>query len=695
MDPGLAALVAAILSGSVGAYGYSQDARTSEQKIEEQVESKYAKQLEEARKDQGARDILETTKKRLGELETELKLLKEKNMSLESSASAITKSNETFKNATADVLKAAIPTVIRNLSSKYTWIQPDGSNVPKTMKALEYPATYTGRLARMSLYDFYQKRVLKALEEDKNPKKGGRRRYRRSARRGGTDTGQQIAQKVATLSEYAPVVSEDDQAKLESLLKEDDEPAVAPSPPIPVAPVVATTTLPTYEEFALEYTKAIEEATASMPTVRQAYNDRLVAQREGIAQGKRTGDDIVAKRARDTIVPQLDAAIKAGDEALALPVPASKEDELKPLKRALGEKLDVARELAGNPQPGESFKKSTFGRFSGLFQRGGASNLREVETAAEWSELNTPKSAKDVLDELKTATKEYKNAVDKATKGATKEASKELSSASKGVRELVKSAKNEVSSRQKTIGDIYGFFLNEIARMPVRVPPVNLMGVKNDLVDNPDSASKTLDGFVKSDTYQSFIDSESLFEKKTTDPASVQAEFDTLKKAYEDASAPVYERVDRALKEASEIAKANQKAAPDFTKKVFERLGLPLPVAPAPVVAEPAPEPAPEPAVAEPAPAPEPPKEEFKKMNPFAATDALRNAQQRVGVPGLKPTDLYPPNPLRGIRKGESMRNKQLSIFASTGRFTQKKTPKRSKGGKARKRTLKKRRGGK
>ena len=292
MDPGLAALIAAVLSGSVTAYGISKDTRSKEQVLKDNLDASIKTQLADAEKRVAEATQLSTATadatKKIADLQKEVDDLKKANQDLQSKASSLSDADAVFKGASAEVLKAAVPIVIRKLASKYTWIQPDGSNVPKTLKALEYPATYAGRLSRMGLYDFFQKRVLKAMAEDQNPRKGGRRRYRK--RRGGMDTREEIEAKESALADQAPVFNAESKDALGDFLKEEPVPATAPP---------SVTTLPSYDDFVLAYTKAIEEATSTIPTARQKRDDALTAQRESYAIGKAIGSEIVQKKAQE------------------------------------------------------------------------------------------------------------------------------------------------------------------------------------------------------------------------------------------------------------------------------------------------------------------------------------------------------------------------------------------------------------
>jgi hypothetical protein len=101
----------------------------------------------------------------------------------------------TFRSASPETLKAAIPKFIERLSVLYPHLTKK-DYLPIIIEALEYPTTYTGRMERLTLPMFYAKRVRLAFEQvlDKinSSSKGGRRRRRR---RGGAGEAEEAAKR--------------------------------------------------------------------------------------------------------------------------------------------------------------------------------------------------------------------------------------------------------------------------------------------------------------------------------------------------------------------------------------------------------------------------------------------------------------------------------------------------------------------
>lgn len=355
VDPGLAALVAAILSGSVGAYGYSKTSASDRTELQNVIEANLKREIGDRLKEEATAAVSQKDAE-IKRLEGELAQLRASTVVADSSSDA----NLTFREAKPEVLRAAVPIVMSKLATSYPKIKSDGS--PTLKDALEYPASYSGRLRRMTLADFYRKRVEPAFRIDLQT--GGRARKRRRAKKGGD-----MEADLAALEAEAPVPL---------------EPA---GPNVPGSAASYASPYPKYEEFAPLYVESIKEAAQSLGT--KALTDKATAE-----QAKK---DAIAKKAAETIIAKFDVAIKAADKALMTPVPEDQQD----VKRKLSETLDKARELVGMAPP----KKKLFGFF------GGASNLREVMTETEWNEMNTPQKAEEVLKELQNATAAYLNAV--------------------------------------------------------------------------------------------------------------------------------------------------------------------------------------------------------------------------------------------------------------------------------------------
>jgi hypothetical protein len=212
LDPGTAALIAAILSGGVGFYGYTKSGDTQAEQAArkaaaavggiEQLKKKAA-EADELRRQRTAEAV------KVQNLTLAISNLKaEKEAALKKVATSSPEAM-TFKNASPDALKAAIRPTIVGLKEKYLAVYPwlKDSPLSNLEAELAYPAGYSARLARMSLLDFYEKRIRRAAEDDytqlfgsltasaqtpgqglyarQTPGKGGRRRrYRRKVRGG-------------------------------------------------------------------------------------------------------------------------------------------------------------------------------------------------------------------------------------------------------------------------------------------------------------------------------------------------------------------------------------------------------------------------------------------------------------------------------------------------------------------------------
>ena len=359
VDPGLAALVAAILSGSVGAYGFSKTSASDRTELQNVIEANLKREIGERLKEEATAAVSQKDAE-IKRLEGELAQLRASTVVTDSSSDA----DLTFREAKPEVLRAAIPIVMSKLATSYPKIKMDGS--PTLKSALEYPASLSGRLRRMTLADFYRKRVEPALRIDLQT--GGEGRKRRRAKKGGD-----MEADLAALEAEAPVPL---------------EPA---GPDVPGSAASYASPYPKYEEFVPLYVESIKEAAQSLAT--KALTDKATTKQTA----EQVKKDAIAKKAAETIIAKFDAAIKAADKALMTPVPEDQQE----VKRKLSETLDKARELVGMAPP----KKKLFGFF------GGASNLREVMTETEWNEMNTPQKAEEVLKELQDATAAYLDAV--------------------------------------------------------------------------------------------------------------------------------------------------------------------------------------------------------------------------------------------------------------------------------------------
>jgi hypothetical protein len=374
VDPGLAALIAAILTGGVGAYGFSKTTENDRAEIRTAVEENLKREIGDRLREEANVQVVrkeEEIKRLQGEL-AQLKASTEAaNAVAKAAAEASSDANLTFRGAKPEVLREAIPIVLSKLAAGYPRIKADGSSTPMFKSALEYPASYSGRLMRMTLADFYRKRIEPALRIDlQGPVTGGRGRKRR-AKRGG-----------------------DMEAELAAV----EQDTAQPMPAAPSAPGTAASygsEYPNYEEFAPLYAEAIKEAT------QQLASKAIAAKTTATQTAEQKKKDATAKKAAEAIIPKFEKAIKAAEKALDAQVPEEQKDMVRESRVKLSETLDKVRELVGMAP----VKKKRFGFF------GGASNLREVVTETDWNELNTPQKADEILKELEDAIKAYEDAV--------------------------------------------------------------------------------------------------------------------------------------------------------------------------------------------------------------------------------------------------------------------------------------------
>ena len=368
-DPGLAALIVSLLTGGVGAYGYSKaDAAKQESALEATLGADWKEKIATSEKLRLEKKTDEETIKRL---EATVAELTAKTKQIAASAAASSGPALAFKNATSEVLTAAADILLQSMAAKYPWV----SNAPMLKAALLYPTTYQGRLARMSLPDFYEKRIKpSAQQEYEAAPKGGRAR-RRHARRGGATEAQQDA-----LAAQPPVFSAEDKERAEQFLNEDEAPA---APAAPAAPVAAPTApgfpFPSYEEFAQLYSDAITSAQQSaakgVVSARAAEEARSKAARDAVDAKVQTKKNQAAKKAAGLLAEKLDKAVQRGTTDLA----SIRTQGLE------AQKADVDRLLADATAKTDS--------------------LRAVETEEGWKSIEI--QSKALLESLPAAVKAY------------------------------------------------------------------------------------------------------------------------------------------------------------------------------------------------------------------------------------------------------------------------------------------------
>ena len=187
-DPGLAALIASLLSGGVGGYGYLVESGRSQADKDAKIEAilqkeagEALKRVQEAEANANAKAAAaEKGTADYGAIKAERDRLKEENARLKSRINT-TGPAAVFQKATFETLEKAIPKIIeelKNLGDKepYTWMKTNP--LTNLQKVIEYPVSAKGRFGRPTLSTFYSMAV-KALEADKAAKGGRRHRYRR------------------------------------------------------------------------------------------------------------------------------------------------------------------------------------------------------------------------------------------------------------------------------------------------------------------------------------------------------------------------------------------------------------------------------------------------------------------------------------------------------------------------------------
>ena len=389
MDPGLAALIAALLTGSIGSYGYL----TNKESPEAAAEKKLQLQIDAANKTVAAandatkaKEAMEAT---LKAKEAELTALKAQLQALKSSAATASEFAVTFKNATPDALTRAVPEVLKAMH-----FNPDGSDAPNVKSALEYPGSYQGRLMRMSLFDFYYKRLKPAFEKDVA-----------KAKKGGDATS--MSDELAAL-EAAPA-----------------EPLGPPGGPGSAA--MYSPYLPNYDEFAKTYADIIKASTLSTTAV---------AEEKAPAKQALTDKNVVDKKAEDKDSKKKNAAAKKNAELLRdkiLNAISKSEKEFKKNKSFVENfwKLNPQTDAAVNLRKAidENMRlRSVFTNTYLYVDDENPGRLEDVITEWQWVEVKDDatklledinKSLEDFLAALKEAKEVPKNAPQTAPTGPT------------------------------------------------------------------------------------------------------------------------------------------------------------------------------------------------------------------------------------------------------------------------------------
>ena len=368
VEPGLAALIASLLSGAVGYVGWKKDMRSADEKALEKLKAwnqadASAAQAAEAR----AKAELETKTKekdaKIRELQSQIDQLTKDKQSLQDSAASDPERNAIFRSATKQALTDAIDDVVSDLQQRYAWMQ--SKSMTNLRKALLYPTKYQAQLNRITLIQFWESQVRPALEKDATSVGGTKRRYRRHMYGG-------------------------------------DE-----------------TPIPSYDEFATLYTNRLR---SSAKTERQRVEEKVEAAKKATDERVKAKQDATAMKTAQTVIPKLESAVADAEKALrqneSLVGLLSEERQvtLNTKSSDLSALVQQAREILGAPAVQElAAPKKRFGFFGGA-----ASNLREVKTVEDWDTLNKQVSVSDLLQNIKDKTKDYIQAVRDETKAEKK-----------------------------------------------------------------------------------------------------------------------------------------------------------------------------------------------------------------------------------------------------------------------------------
>lgn len=196
-DPGLLALIATLISGGVGGYGYTkynEEAVNAAKDSLSPEQQKIIYQAQKAQEDAAARvarvesEVKDANSKRMA-AEKERDDLKSKYGALAARTAATSGPVVTYQKATPETLTKAVDETIKAFRAlaaadpKYAWMKDN--DLKNLKEALEYPAIGPGRRSRPSLTSLYR-RVAAALQKDAGMPGGRKRRYRNRMRGGAT-----------------------------------------------------------------------------------------------------------------------------------------------------------------------------------------------------------------------------------------------------------------------------------------------------------------------------------------------------------------------------------------------------------------------------------------------------------------------------------------------------------------------------
>jgi hypothetical protein len=433
-DPGLLALIATLITGGVGGYGYSKESRSSEDMAAERLRGEYEQRLRRAEAKETENAVLaaegKSTAQKIDMLTKERDALKQQVAELKGKVESAAGPALTFQTATPQTLKAAIPKVIDLLKARYPQLVSNSKDEAAIKAVLEYPTTYQAKLERLTLPIFYAKRVQGVLAQIAS-KKGGRRR------RGGKGKNRNTQAAVAAKEEedWANALRAPDEAEIaeanaearETGAREEaiataarmkakaDLAATAQPTPVVAAPVVAAPVgsgIPTYEEFASIYEEAIRGSTV---TALDEVNQRSADAKKKVDEKVQAKADAAATKAAATLADKLRVAVdKARKEVTTT---SSLVDLLDPSSESTTQIKTLQSDLTAMLDRADTEYLEGYAK-KGWFARGGGIALQLVKSAAEWDGVK--EDAQKLLEKIQADTKTYVDTVKKQVEAEKK-----------------------------------------------------------------------------------------------------------------------------------------------------------------------------------------------------------------------------------------------------------------------------------
>jgi hypothetical protein len=449
VDPGLAALIAALVSGSVIGVGYIKEGDKDKDNAKAELEKEYGQKLADAAKAEAENESLKTqertSREKIAALMKERDEAQQRLKDVNAKIDAESGPALTFKTATPQALKDAIPKVLQALGARYPHLTTkDGTR--RIIEALEYPTTYQAKLERLTLPMFYTKRLQVVFQQIANKPTGGRRRYRRRGGAGDYLDKQIRQQRKLEKKEKkrknalpAPVVSAADEARAEQFFNEDEAPSPSPeAEPVPApamtAPDMAApamtapeSSIPSYNEFAAIYEDAIRNSTVSVKDAVEKRSADARAAVDGRVQGKK---DKAANKAAELLAYKLDKVVQQAEKDIASQDPVvtalapARQTVLQTMKSDLQSKIMEARQMYTSQPPvraemrggGSMTEQAEYAAavYNEDTATGPLPPLRAVKTETDWKSIEAP--AKALLESIPAAVKAYVEAVKVAKK---------------------------------------------------------------------------------------------------------------------------------------------------------------------------------------------------------------------------------------------------------------------------------------